>query len=340
MTDTRIEQRPLGSQGLVCGCQGLGCMGMTAFYGKTGDTASMTPEQCEEQAVATIAKALELGANMLDTAHVYTDNEVLVGKALKKLGRDKFIVATKFCFEVGAEGMSISGKPETVKKQCQESLDRLGIECIDLYYMHRMDPNTPIEETMGALLELQKAGKIKYVGLSECTASELRRAHAVMPITAVQMEWSLQTRDLEKEIVPTARELGVGIVSYSPLNRGFLSQTFKKASDIGEGDFRAMLPRFSGENFDKNAAAIKCVVDMAAKKGCTPAQIALAWVHAQGKDVFPIPGTTKPARLEENVKALCVLLSDDEIKELSENVGVEGERYSEPMMKHTFTKRS
>mmetsp|Transcript_41586 Transcript_41586/g.97076 ORF Transcript_41586/g.97076 Transcript_41586/m.97076 type:complete len:341 (-) Transcript_41586:566-1588(-) len=340
MEDMKIEKRALGSQGLVCGCQGLGCMGMTAFYGKTGDTASMTPEQCEEQAIATISKALELGANMLDTAHVYTNNEVLVGKALKKLGRDNFVVCTKFAFDTSGGGRAVSGKPDFVKRQCAESLERLGIDCIDLYYMHRMDPETPIEDTMRALAELKEEGKIKYIGLSECTASEMRRAHAVTPVTAVQMEWSLQTRDLESEIVPVARELGIGIVAYSPLNRGFLSQTFKSASDIGEQDFRRMCPRFSEENFGKNSEAIKTVVDMAASKGCTPAQIALAWVHAQGNDVFPIPGTTKPSRLEENVKALCVLLSDAEIKQLSEKVGVEGERYNEMMMNSTFNKRS
>eukprot|EP00284_Hemiselmis_tepida_P013646 CAMPEP_0174937488 /NCGR_PEP_ID=MMETSP1355-20121228/60633_1 /TAXON_ID=464990 /ORGANISM="Hemiselmis tepida, Strain CCMP443" /LENGTH=313 /DNA_ID=CAMNT_0016184341 /DNA_START=12 /DNA_END=953 /DNA_ORIENTATION=- len=313
---------------------------MTAFYGKTGDTASMTPEECEEQAIATIAKALEHGANMLDTAHVYTNNEQLVGKALKRLGRDNFVVATKFALDMSGAGKMISGSPETVKKQCAESLERLGIDCIDLYYMHRMDPDTPIEETMGALKELKEEGKIKYVGLSECTAQEIRRAHAVLPITAIQMEWSLQTRDLEKEIVPTARELGIGIVAYSPLNRGFLSQTFKSPQDIADGDFRKMCPRFTDENFAKNAEAVKFVVDMAAKKGCTPAQIALAWVQAQGKDVFPIPGTTKPARLEENVKALCVLLSEDEVKELSDKVGVTGERYGEAMMAATFNQRS
>eukprot|EP00285_Hemiselmis_virescens_P005167 CAMPEP_0173396912 /NCGR_PEP_ID=MMETSP1356-20130122/36857_1 /TAXON_ID=77927 ORGANISM="Hemiselmis virescens, Strain PCC157" /NCGR_SAMPLE_ID=MMETSP1356 /ASSEMBLY_ACC=CAM_ASM_000847 /LENGTH=310 /DNA_ID=CAMNT_0014356043 /DNA_START=1 /DNA_END=933 /DNA_ORIENTATION=+ len=310
-------------------------MGMTAFYPSTGGGADMTDAQKEEMSLATIGKALEMGCNMLDTAWVYTNNEALVGRALKKFGRDKFVVASKMGF--GPQG--VCGKPDFVRGQCEESLKRLDIECIDLYYMHRMDPNTPIEETMACLLELKKEGKIKYVGLSECTVDEMRRAHKVMPLTAIQMEWSLQTRDLEKDIVPAARELGIGIVAYSPLNRGFLSQTFKSRAEIGEKDFRAMCPRFSEENFDKNAAAVDFVVQMAKSKGCTPAQIALQWVQEQGKDVFPIPGTTKPERVEENIKALCVKLTADELKELGDKVSVTGERYAPPMMTSCFNAR-
>lgn len=289
----KVEQRKLGNQGLVVSVQGLGTMGMTAFYDNDGVS--------EEDKIATIGKALELGINFLDTAWIYVNfqngesNEVLVGKALKKYGRENFVVATKF--GIGFENGKITtcGKPDFVRKQCEESLKRLGIDTIDLYYMHRMDPDTPIEETMECLLELQKEGKIKYVGLSECSAKLLERAHKVMPISAIQMEWSLQSRDIEAEVVPMARKLGIGIVAYSPLGRGFLSRTFKKSEDLK--DWRVNNPRFQGENMVKNLENMELFEEFANKKGVSPGQLALAWVHHRGDDVFPIPGTKSSKRI-------------------------------------------
>ena len=266
-----MEQRKLGTQGLVVSAQGFGAMGMTAFY-KANDQNS------EEENLATIGKALEVGINFFDTAWIYQNfetgetNEALLGKAIKKYGRDKFVVATKFGIVPGPSGLGFDGSPATVRKQLTESLERLGIDCIDLYYMHRMDPKTPIEETMKCLLELKNEGKIKYVGLSECTASELERAHAVFPVSAIQMEWSLQTRDLEETVVPTARKLGVGIVAYSPLGRGFLSRTFTKKEELHPGDWRNTQPRFGGDNFDKNVEAAAKLEAIAVRKGVTAAQ--------------------------------------------------------------------
>lgn len=272
-----VEKRKLGQQGLVVSAQGLGAMGMTAFY-KANDPNT------EEDNLATIGKALECGINFIDTAWIYQNfetgetNEALIGKAIKKYGRDKFVIATKFGIVPSAAGLGSAGSPEAVRKQIAESLQRLDTDYIDLYYMHRMDPKTPIEETMKCLLELKNEGKIKYVGLSECTPSELERAHAVFPISAIQMEWSLQTRDLEEAVVPTARKLGVGIVAYSPLGRGFLSRTFTKKEELHPNDWRNTQPRFDGENFEKNAEAAANLEKIAARKGVTPAQVSAARV--------------------------------------------------------------
>jgi aryl-alcohol dehydrogenase-like predicted oxidoreductase len=264
----------------------------------------------------------------------------LVGKAITRYGRDKLIIATKFgiVFKDGQRG--VSGSEETIRAQLADSLSRLGTSYIDLYYMHRMDPATPIEETMRVLKGLVEEGTIRYIGLSECTPEELRRAHAVHPITAIQMEWSLQTRDIEADIVPCARELGVGIVAYSPLGRAFLTSA-NAAANLAEGDWRKALPRFSGDNLEANQQNLQPFFDMAQRKGCTPAQLALAWVQAQGPDVFPIPGTKTPARVEENIKALEVLesLSAEEVKLLGEIVTSVGERYTADGMAATFNAR-
>ncbi|EKX35269.1 hypothetical protein GUITHDRAFT_79953 [Guillardia theta CCMP2712] len=309
-----MELRPLGSQGLMAPPMGLGCMGMTAFY-------DVNHDEHEEISLRTLDRALELGVNFLVSKGFAScgRNEELVGKAIKKHGRDKFIIATKFGAEYTADAKPVPhlGRPEHVRRHCEDSLKRLGTDYIDLYYMHRMDPTTPIEETMGEVKKLIAEGKVKYVGLSECTAAELRAAHAVQPISAIQMEWSLQTRDIEKDIVPTARELGVAIVAYSPLGRGLLSNTFKSRSDIKENDWRRFNPRFSEENFDTNYQNTLKIKAVAERKGCTPAQIALAWLLHQGKDVFPIPGTKSPERLEENAKAVDIVLTAEDLQELS-----------------------
>jgi aryl-alcohol dehydrogenase-like predicted oxidoreductase len=262
----------------VVSAQGLGAMGMTAFY-KANDPKT------EEECLETFGKALECGVNFIDTAWIYQNfetgetNEALVGKAVKKFGREKFVIATKFGIVPSATGLGADGSPEAIRKQLCDSLERLGVEYIDLYYMHRMDPKTPIEETMKCLLELKREGLIKYVGLSECTPSELERAHAVMPVSAIQMEWSLQSREIEAAVVPTARKLGVGIVAYSPLGRGFLSRTFTKKQDLAPGDWRNTQPRFDAANFDKNAEAAAKVEKIAARKGVTPAQVLVMLVH-------------------------------------------------------------
>lgn len=284
-------------------------MGMTAAYGEFDRDAQ------ESESLRTIAKALELGVNFIDTAWIYQHfsngkhytNEELVGKALAIHGREKFIVATKFGITLEGGEMGYCGKEETIRSQLADSLRRLGTDYIDLYYMHRMDPNTPIEQTMAVLKSLVAEGKIRYVGLSECTPSELRRAHAVHPITAIQMEWSLQSRDIEESVVPTARELGVGIVAYSPLGRGFLAD-LAMFDRLDVTDFRLQGPRFSGEALAENKKRVGRFYEMAEEKGCSPAQLALAWVHSRGKDVFPIPGTKSAIRLEENAKAFTEVL--------------------------------
>jgi aryl-alcohol dehydrogenase-like predicted oxidoreductase len=267
-------------------------------------------------------------------------NEELVGKAIARYGRDKLIIATKFGILFKDGHMGSSGSEETLRSQLADSLSRLGTSYIDLYYMHRMDPSTPIEETMRVLKGLVEEGVIRYIGLSECTPDELRRAHAVHPITAIQMEWSLQTRDIEADIVPCARELGVGIVAYSPLGRSFLTAA-NAATNLAEGDWRKTLPRFAGDNLEANQQNLQPFFDMAQRKGCTPAQLALAWVQAQGDDVFPIPGTKTPSRVEENIKALEVLesLSVEEVKLLSETVKCVGDRYAADAMRTTFNSR-
>jgi len=310
-------------------------MGMTAFYG------NHSRSETEESSIECIGAALECGINFLDTAWIYQSfgkgggpnvtNEELVGKALKRFGRQNFIVATKFGLLPGEGGsMSVSGKDEVIRSQLSDSLSRLDTDYIDLYYMHRMDASTPIEETMGVLKELVEEGKIKYIGLSECTPSELRRAHAVHPVTAIQMEWSLQSRDIEQDVVPTARELGVGIVAYSPLGRGFLSRTFDSRADLDPEDWRLQNPRFADEVIEENAAKRQFIIEMAASKGVTTAQLALAWLLKQGEDVFPIPGTKNVSRVKENAAAFEISLSltAEEVQALADNTpAFVGDRY-------------
>jgi aryl-alcohol dehydrogenase-like predicted oxidoreductase len=304
-----VNKRRLGTQGLETSALGLGCMGMSEFYG-TAD---------EGEAIATIHRALELGVNFLDTADAYGPfkNERLVGRAIKDR-RDEVMLATKFGSVRNEQGerLGIRGDREYVLAACNASLERLGTEHIDVYYQHRVDPNTPIEETVGAMAELVEQGKVGYLGLSEAAAETIRRAHAVHAMSALQSEYSLWTRDVEDEILPTIRELGIGLVAYSPLGRGFLSGRIHSVDDLEASDFRRANPRFQGENFQKNLDLVERVEELAASKGCTAAQIALAWVLAQGEDIVPIPGTTRVKNLEENVSALDVELSDEELQDL------------------------
>jgi aryl-alcohol dehydrogenase-like predicted oxidoreductase len=337
-SETKVEQRKVGSQGLIASAQGLGTMGMTAFY----EGADVS----EEEKIDAIGRALELGINFLDTAWIYVNlktgetNEGLVGKALKKFGRENFVVATKGGNAFTQNGLVTTGDPKIIKQQCEESLKRLGIDCIDLYYLHRIDPNTPLELTMQGLAELRDEGKIKYVGLSECTPEELERAHKVFPITAIQMEWSLQTRDIEKTVVPVARKLGVAIVAYSPLGRGMLSRTFTKKEDLGKTDWRATLPRFTEENFDENLKTAERFEEYAKSKGYTAAQLALAWLQNQGDDVFPIPGTKTSKRIEENSRGALIKLTPEELAEIEALVPeAKGTRYNEETMKRTYQGR-
>jgi aryl-alcohol dehydrogenase-like predicted oxidoreductase len=317
-----IPQRPLGSQGLVASAQGLGCMGMSAFYGQTD----------EPESIKTIERAIELGVNLLDTADVYGPftNEELVGKVIRDR-RDDVVLATKFGIvrdPKGPMGRGANGKPEYVQSACEASLLRLGVDNIDLYYQHRVDASTPIEDTVGAMASLIEQGKVRYIGLSEPGPETVRRAHATHPITAVQNEWSLWSRDLEADVLGVCRELGIGIVAYSPLGRGFLTGQFKSPDDFAPDDFRRTQPRFQGENFQKNLELVDKLRTMADDKACTAGQLALAWVHAQGHDVFPIPGTKRRAYLEENIAAFEVALSDDELAMLDEIVpAVAGDRY-------------
>ena len=319
-----METRTLGSQGLRVSAQGLGCMGMSEFYAGRD----------EGEAIATIHRALDLGVTLLDTADMYGPftNERLVGKAIAGR-RDEVQLATKFGNERAEDGtwLGINGRPEYVYRACDASLERLGVDAIDLYYQHRVDAETPIEETVGAMAELVAMGKVRYLGLSEAAPATIRRAYAVHPITALQSEYSLWTRDVEAEILPTVRELGIGFVAYSPLGRGFLSGRFKSPEDLPEDDNRRKMPRFQPENFAKNLELLVAVDELAAEKGVTAGQIALAWVHSRGDDVVPIPGTKRRKYLEENVAALAVELSEDDLAGLDEAfpIGVTaGDRYA------------
>jgi aryl-alcohol dehydrogenase-like predicted oxidoreductase len=326
-----MKKVKLGSQGAVVSRMGLGCMGMSEFYGERNDTES----------AATILRALDRGINFLDTADAYGigDNEELVGKTIRS-HRDEVFLATKFANVRTKENpnqWSISGKPEYVRAACDASLKRLGVDHIDLYYQHRVDPNTPIEDTVGAMAELVKAGKVKYLGLSEASPATIRRAHKVHPITALQTEYSLWERTPEKDIFPTIRELGIGFVPYSPLGRGFLTGTITKPSDLGESDARTQrMPRFARENFDKNQALVQRVKAIAARKGVKPGQLALAWVLAKGEDLVPIPGTKRRKYLEENAAAVDIRLTLPDVAELEAAVPrneIAGERYAAAAMK-------
>jgi aryl-alcohol dehydrogenase-like predicted oxidoreductase len=306
-----MDTRKLGNQGLEVSEQGLGCMGMSEFYGEGDDAES----------IATIHHALDLGITLLDTADMYGPftNERLVGRAIADR-RDSVVVATKFGNVRGENGerLGIRGDAEYVRQACDASLERLGVDHIDLYYQHRVDRNVPIEETVGAMAELVAVGKVRYLGLSETSAQTLRRAHAVHPISALQTEYSLWTRDGEEKILPTTRELGIGFVAYSPLGRGFLSGRFKSPDDIPEGDFRASNPRFQGDNFRRNLASVERGAELPDEKGVTPAQLALAWVQSRGDDVVPIPGTKRVKYLEENVVATEIELTDSDLRRLDE----------------------
>ena len=324
-----MDRRKLGRAGLSVSKQGLGCMGMSEFYGAAD----------EAESIATIHRALELGIDFLDTADVYGPykNEELLGRALRGR-RDRVVLATKFGIvrdPKNAMARGISGKPEYVRACCEGSLRRLGTDHIDLYYQHRVDPSVPIEETVGAMAELVKQGKVRFLGLSEAGAETLRRASKIHPISALQTEYSLWSRDPEDEILATCRALGIGFVPYSPLGRGFLTGQLKHFEDLAPDDYRRFSPRFQGENFAKNLDLVKRVESIAREKGCTPGQLALAWVHAQGEDVVPIPGTKRRKYLEENAAAAGIALGAAELAKLDEVAprGVAaGERYPAAMM--------
>jgi aryl-alcohol dehydrogenase-like predicted oxidoreductase len=324
-----MEKRSLGKSGLVVSAIGLGCMGMSEFYGATD----------ERESVATIHRALELGVDFLDTADMYGPykNEELVGRAIRGR-RDAVIIATKFGIVrdlANPTVRGVSGRPDYVRASCEGSLKRLGVEAIDLYYQHRVDPQTPIEETVGAMADLVKEGKVRYLGLSEAGTETLRRACAVHPISALQTEYSLWSRDPEDEILPACRDLGVGFVAYSPLGRGFLTGQIKRFDDLAEDDFRRYSPRFQGDNFDKNLELVRRIEEMAREKGCTPAQLALRWALARGEQIVPIPGTKRRQYLEENLGAVEVELTGEDLRRIDEIApqgAAAGTRYPEAMM--------
>ena len=325
-----MPTRRLGKNGPLVSAQGLGCMGMSEFYG-TGD---------ETESLATIHRAIELGITFLDTADMYGagENEKLVGKAIRGK-REEVFLATKFGIvrDPNNPGMrGVNGSPEYVRASCDASLKRLGVAHIDLYYQHRVDPKTPIEETVGAMAELVSAGKVRQIGLSEASAATIRRAHKVHPIAALQTEYSLWTRDPEDELLATTRELGIAFVAYSPLGRGFLTGEIKNPNDLAPDDFRRNSPRFQGENFHKNLDLVKRVEEIAAQKNCTPGQLALAWLLAQGEDIIPIPGTKRRKYLEENAAAVKVKLSQDDLRRIDEAAphgAAVGQRYPEQAMR-------
>jgi aryl-alcohol dehydrogenase-like predicted oxidoreductase len=325
-----VDQRNLGSEGLVVSELGLGCMGMSEFYG-TGD---------EEESIATIHRAIDLGITFLDTADMYGPftNEKLVGKAIADR-RDEVVLATKFGNVRGEDGSfrGVSGTPDYVRDACDASLSRLGVDVIDLYYQHRVDPETPIEETVGAMKELVETGKVRYLGLSEAAPETIKKAHAVHPISALQSEYSLFTREVEDEVLPTVRELGIGFVPYSPLGRGFLTGRWRSIEDMPENDTRsARFPRFAEENFQKNVELADRVREVAEGKGITPGQLALAWLLAQGDDIVPIPGTKRRKYLEENAGAAGVTISEDDLASIEKAMprgSAAGERYREEQMR-------
>jgi aryl-alcohol dehydrogenase-like predicted oxidoreductase len=322
-----MQERKLGSQGLTVSALGLGCMGMSEFYGSRDD----------DESIATIHRALELGITLLDTADIYGPftNEELVGRAIADR-RDEALLATKFGIVRQAKNpmvRGVSGRPEYVKQSCDDSLRRLGVDHIDLYYQHRVDPKTPIEETVGAMGELVEEGKVRFIGLSEAGPETIRRAHAVHPLTAVQSEYSLWSRDIEDAVIPALRDLGIGLVAYSPLGRGFLSGAIKSMDDLPEDDYRRFSPRFQGENFEQNLGLVARVEELASDKGVTPSQLALAWVLHQGEDIVPIPGTKRRSYLEENVAALDIELSAEELERIAAALPEPaGLRYPEELM--------
>jgi aryl-alcohol dehydrogenase-like predicted oxidoreductase len=323
-----MQSLQLGTNGPTVSALGLGCMGMSEFYGAAD----------EGEAIATIHRALELGVTLLDTADAYGPhtNERLVGKAIAGR-RDEVVLATKFGLVRDPENSrarGLNGTPDYVRSSCEGSLERLGVDHIDLYYLHRVDPATPIEETVGAMAGLVQDGKVRHIGLSEAGPETLRRASAVHPIAALQTEYSLWSRDPEDEILPTARELGIGFVAYSPLGRGFLSGRIQSPEDLGPDDFRRFSPRFQGANFQRNLELVRAVQEIAADKGCTPSQLALAWVLAQGDDIVPIPGTKRRAYLEENMAALDVELTPGDLERIEAAVPrAVGDRYDETGMR-------
>ncbi len=325
-----MKNRALGRQGLMVSEQGLGCMGMSEFYGALDD----------DESLATLHRAVELGLNFFDTSDMYGPftNEILLGKALADC-RDQVVIATKFGITRDSENKmvrGINGSPEYVQAACDASLKRLGTDYIDLYYQHRVDARVPIEETVGAMAELVKAGKVRYLGLSEAGPQTLRRAHAVHPISALQTEYSLWSRDPEEEILPVARELGIGFVAYSPLGRGFLTGQIKSFEDLEETDYRRYSPRFQGENFHRNLELVERVKALSEARGVKPSQLALAWVLAQGEDIVPIPGTKRRSYLEENLAASDIQLSEQDLAEIEAifpKGAALGLRYPEAMMK-------